>query len=122
MRLIPTRIHGVLDYLSAVVLFILPRLLGWGSGVTLLLTLMAIVTVVYSLATRYELGLFRVLPMKAHLIIDILSGLLLVSAGFVLRDQGNNVRIVLVLFGLFEIAAPLLTDPTPAAGYAEPSR
>src|SRR3712207_2320599 len=119
MKLISTKVHGVLDYLSAIVLFALPRLLGWSSGLTLLLTLMAVVTVVYSLATRYELGVFQVLPMRGHLLLDALSGVLLVGASFLFDSQGDNVLIILLLFGLFELGVTLLSDPTPSTDYAE---
>ena len=52
MKVISTRTHGVLDYLMAVALLALPRLLGWSSQTTLLLTCLAIGTLVYSLLTR----------------------------------------------------------------------
>ena len=34
MKAIPTKIHGVLDYVTAAGLFLLPRLLGWDETVT----------------------------------------------------------------------------------------
>jgi hypothetical protein len=123
MKLFSTKVHGVIDYLTAIVLFALPRLLGWGSNVTTLLTIMALTTLVYSLATRYELGLFKVLPMKGHLLLDALSGVLLLGAGFLFQNDGNNVLIILLLLGLFEIGAALLTETEPSpAGYADRTR
>src|SRR3954465_9165031 len=123
MKLFSTKVHGVIDYLVAIVLFALPRLLGWGSNWTSLLTIMALTTLVYSLATRYELGLFKVLPMKGHLLLDGLSGGLLVGAGCLFQHVGNNVLIFLLLVGLFEIGAALLTETEPStAGYADRTR
>ena len=61
MRLISTRTHGVLDYLTAGALVALPRALGWSRPVTRLLTGAAAMHVGYSLATNYELGLVKAL-------------------------------------------------------------
>ena len=52
----------------------LPRALGWGDRVTRMLTATAAGTVAYSLMTKYEWGLVKVLPMRAHLLLDALSG------------------------------------------------
>jgi hypothetical protein len=54
--MIPTRVHGVLDYLSAVALFAAPRLLGWRPGLSRTVAAAGLGTMAYSLATRYEWG------------------------------------------------------------------
>lgn len=123
MKFISTKIHSVLDYAMAIVLFALPRLLGWGSNVTALLTIMGLTTLLYSLATRYELGLFKILPMKGHLVLDALSGVLLLGAGFLFQNEGNTVLVILLVVGLFELGAALLTETESSTiGYAERTR
>ena len=115
---IPTRLHGVLDYLSAGTLLALPRVLGWSTRVTNLLTGAALGTLGASLLTQYELGLVKVVPVKGHLILDGMSGALLAGAPFLLLDEADlrdNVTPILVGLGLFEIAAALLTRTQPAA-------
>ncbi len=110
MKPISTHAHGVLDYLTAGALLALPRTLGWGPGVTRLLTNAAIGTVVYSLLTRYELGLVKVLPMKGHLALDGMSGALLCAAPFLLLDEDErDATGPLIGLGLFEIIVPLLS-------------
>ena len=61
MSLISVRTHGMLDYLTAGALLALPRALGWSKPATSLLTNTAAATVGYSLLTRYELGVVKVL-------------------------------------------------------------
>jgi hypothetical protein len=109
--------HGILDYLTAPVLVALPRLLHWDTKLTTLLTGEGLAVLGYSLVTRYELGLFKLLPMKWHLALDLMSGVLLAGAPFLLltedeRDTGVNA--LLVGIGAFEIAAALLTQPQPS--------
>ena len=114
MRFIPTKVHGMIDYLSAVMLLVGPRLLNWDARLVSGATALAIMLTIYSLATRYELGALRLIPMKAHLALDILSGLLVASLPFwLLRDIPSSAKAVLIGFGLFEVAAGLMTRTTP---------
>jgi len=106
--------HGILDYATAGALFALPRMFGWSEHVTTLLTVLAIATVIYSLITRCELGAFKAIPMRGHLLLDFMSGALLCAAALMLRDEPDGVRLALGMLGLFEIGAALLTDPTPS--------
>ncbi len=110
MKLFSTKTHGVLDYTSVVALLALPRTMGWSKHVTNILTASALGTLVYSLLTRYELGALKVLPVKTHLGLDALSGLLLAIAPFVFLREKQNVNKTLLGIGIFEISAALLTD------------
>lgn len=110
-RLISTRAHGVLDLVTAGTLVALPRAMGWSDRVTKLLTMAGVGAVGYSLLTRYEFGLLKVLPMRAHLALDLASGASLCAAAAVLSDEPDEVRQALLGLGLFEVAAALTTDP-----------
>ena len=116
MKLFSTRMHGVLDYLTAGTLLTLPRALGWSQGVTRLLTNAGIGTVGYSLLTRYELGLIKVLPMQGHLILDAMSGAMLCGAPLLFRDEDTSVKGALIALGLFELTAALTTETEPSFG------
>jgi hypothetical protein len=118
MKFISTRVHGMMDYLSVLILFVLPRMLNWSDRATTLFTILAVITLVYSLVTRYELGLFGLLPMPAHLVMDFLSGALLCAAALMLPDEPGSVRGIMAAFGLFEIGAALLSESRPSGRYA----
>jgi hypothetical protein len=118
---ISTKTHGILDYLSAPMLVALPRLLQWDNKLTNILTGAGLGALGYSVVTRYELGLFKLLPMKWHLALDMMSGAMLAGAAFLLltdeeRDQGVNA--ILVSIGAYEIAVALLTQPQPSLAEA----
>ena len=115
-RVISTRAHGVLDYLSVGGLWALPRALRWDATVTNLLTGAAAGTLVYSLLTRYELGAVKLLPMRAHLALDGISGLLLCGAPALLGGEPRPVSRALVGLGVFEVGASLLTKTQHEAG------
>ncbi len=112
---ISTRTHGMLDLLTAGALVALPRALGWSDRVTRVLTGAAAGTLGYSLLTRYEWGVIKAVPMRAHLALDAMSGALLCGAPVIFPDEDEGVTGTLAGIGLFEIAASLLTEPEPSA-------
>lgn len=114
MRFIPTRIHGMLDYLVGIILIVSPWVLGFSEGgaETWVPVILGASAVIYSILTRYELGLFRVIPMPTHLVLDGLSGVVLATSPW-LFGFADHVWVPHVVLGLFEIAAALCTETTP---------
>ncbi len=115
MRVISTRAHGVIDYLSGGMLLSAPSLLGLtevpasarvfrlaGGGAAL-----------YSLLTDYELGLFKVLPMPVHLALDAANGALLAASPW-LFGFAEEVSAPHLGLGLFEIVVTASSQATPA--------
>jgi hypothetical protein len=109
---ISPRVHGVLDYMTAGFMFALPRVMGWSKTATRLMDCSAAMATAYSLMTRYELGLVRVLPLKAHLAMDAVSGAGLLGAAAVMEDEDPDVRCTIAGIGAWEIAASLMTRTT----------
>jgi hypothetical protein len=110
MRWIPTRVHGVLDYLWGALLLSAPWLLGFarGGAETWIAVALAFGAIVYSLLTDYELGVARVLSMRGHLLLDLLGGLLLAASPW-LFGFADRVWLPHVAFGLFSVGASLMT-------------
>jgi hypothetical protein len=115
MRFIPTRIHGVLDYVVGIILILASSLLGFrrGGAETWVPVTLGVAALVYSLLTRYELGLIKVIPMPVHLTLDVLSGVVLVISPW-LFGFAHLVWAPHLILGLFEIAAGLMTQLHPA--------
>jgi hypothetical protein len=110
MQIISRRTHGILDYVVGVVLILAPRFLGLEAGGVEARILMVLgwAAVVYSVFTRYELGLIKVLPFSAHLGLDVMSGLLLIVSPW-LFQFADRVWAPHVVFGLIELGAVMLT-------------
>lgn len=116
-RFLPTRFHGILDYLWSVLLASAPWLLKDSQGArggpeTWVPVGFAAGAVVYSLLTDYELGVVRFLPMRVHLLLDVVGGALLVLSTWLL-DFRDPARLVYMGFGLFSILAGLMTETRP---------
>jgi hypothetical protein len=114
MRFIPTKTHGYLDYLVGALLIVSPWLLGFATGgiAQWLPVILGAGAIVYSLLTDYELGVSPVIPMPAHLGLDIGSGVLLAISPW-LFGFASVVFLPHLIFGLFEIAAGLMTRTDP---------
>ena len=111
MRIISTRAHGAVDYVTGAGLLAAPALLGIGDEPAAARALRAAgaVATVYSLLTDYELGVARIIPMPAHLAMDAASGVLLAASPwlFGFADRGPRYRLPHVAIGVAEILAAL---------------
>lgn len=114
MRFISTRVHGALDYTTVCGLAAMPRMMGMRRDVGRLVAGASVATFLYSMLTRYELGLVPILPMKLHLTLDLGSGATFCAAPWILDVQDGRVRNVLLGIGLFEIMAALVSKTKPS--------
>ncbi len=113
MRFIPTRVHGVLDYLVGALLIAAPWILNFnrGGAETWVPVILGIGALLYSLLTNYELGVLRRIPMGTHLSLDAGSGLLLAVSPW-LFGFSTFVFWPHLILGIFEIVAALTTKTT----------
>jgi hypothetical protein len=114
MRVIPTRVHGYLDYMMGALLIASPWLFGFATGgaeqwVPVALGASAII---YSLLTDYELGAARVISMPTHLTLDLLSGILLAASPWIF-GFADYVYLPHLILGIAEIGAALMTKREP---------
>lgn len=114
MKLITTKVHGVLDYLMGVLLIASPWIFGFaGDGAeTWVPVILGASTIVYSLLTDYELGVYRTMSMRSHLTLDFISGAFLAISPWVFGFK-EYVFLPHLVLGLLEIGAVMLTELTP---------
>lgn len=108
--MIPTRVHAVLDYVSAGVLIGTPLLMGWRPSLCKSLGALGVGTAAYSALTRYEGGFTGKLSMDEHLALDAAEGAGFCAAALLMNSERKDVRGFLLGYGLFALAAALLTD------------
>jgi hypothetical protein len=119
MRIISTRTHGVIDYLTGLLLVAAPWLFGFANGgaAQWIPIIVGLAILGMSLMTDYELSVARVIPMPVHLGADAATGLLLIVSPWLFGFSGQ-VRWPHVVIGLFELAMVLMTDSRRTAGLA----
>jgi hypothetical protein len=115
MRFVPTRVHGIADWLMGALLVALPWLVGLDRGgpegwLPMALGAAALVVTFF---TDHELGVVRRVPMVAHLWVDGLAGALLAVSPWLL-GFADRVWLPHLALGLTEVVAALVTKLHPA--------
>jgi hypothetical protein len=113
MRL-PTRVHGILDYLLAALLIALPWLAGFARGgvETWVPVAIGAAMLLYSPLTDYEPAWARRLSVPTHLLLDGLAGVLLAVSPW-LFGFDQTVWLPHVIAGVWAILTATLTDTIP---------
>lgn len=114
MRFITTLVHGMLDYLTGILLIASPWLFNFsrGGAETLIPVILGAGLVIYSLFTNYELGAVKRLSMATHLWLDALSGAVLALSPW-LFNFNEYVYLPHLIFGVAEVGAALMTKTIP---------
>ncbi|HEX8548677.1 MAG TPA: SPW repeat protein [Cytophagaceae bacterium] len=114
MKILSTRIHGVMDYFMGIILIASPWLFGFATGGAEMVIpiVLGVGALLYSIFTDYELGLVRSIPMRTHLMLDVVSGIFLAASPwlFGFSDVVSTPHLVL---GILEIGAGLMTSRIP---------
>lgn len=114
MRFIPTRIHGVLDYLMGALLIAAPWILDFnrGGAETWVPVILGAGVILYSIFTDYELGVVRKLSMPTHLMMDLAGGVFLAISPW-LFGFDDFVYLPHLILGIAEIGAAIFTKRVP---------
>jgi hypothetical protein len=112
---ISTTTHGVLDYTLSPTLAFAPELLGFpkGGAASAVPRVYGAAGLVYGPMTRYELGMYPVLPMRTHLIIDALSAVFIAASPWLLgfgRRAKPRTWVPHLAFALSELAIVAFSD------------
>ena len=119
MRFIPTRVHGVLDYVVAIALIFAPLIFGFsssGGAAVVIPIVLGIGLFVYSLFTQYELGLVKLIKMPVHLVFDVIASLFLIASPFLFGfvNETPNAWLPHISVGVAVILVVIFSRPQPA--------
>lgn len=113
VRVIPTEVHGALDYLASAANLAFPRLLGLGDepSAVLVARIDGLAGAGYGLLTDYRLGALRILPMPLHLALDAAKGIFMAASPWLFGFAGRGTRYWLVhlLMGTADVVAAMTT-------------
>jgi hypothetical protein len=112
-QVIPTKVHAVEDYMTSATLPYAARKLGVTPTTRRILDSVAAAAGSQSMMTDYEGGVVRLLPMRAHLMSDMLMGGGLLSIAAFMRGMPRADRLLLAGVGAFSLVLALLTRPVP---------
>jgi len=115
MRFVPTRVHGIVDWLMGVLLIALPWLLGFGlAGAEAVVPVaLGITGLLVTFLTDHEYGVVRRIPMATHLAVDGLAGAVLAGSPWIFGFADLSWAPYLVL-GITEFVAAFVTKTSPS--------
>lgn len=113
MKPISRAVHGFMDYMMGILLIAGPYLfeLHRKNADSYIFFALGGATLLYSALTSYELGLVKLIPMRIHLVLDMLSGMLLAASPW-LFGFADRVFLPHFILGIIEIVAVMLTNST----------
>ena len=113
-RIISPGVHGILDYVSAIVLILVPGVLAFDeiSPFAYWLSVIAgCVLILYSLMTDYEFSIGMFIPLRIHLVLDFSAGILFILWPFIFDFTGLAMAYYLVMgFGILLVVALTQSD------------
>jgi hypothetical protein len=114
MKVISTKVHGVMDYLMGILLIAAPWLLNFNrdGAETWVPVILGVGVILYSLLTNYELSMSKMIPMRTHLALDVMSGIFLAASPWIFNFD-EYVYLPHLVLGILEIGAGLMTETTP---------
>ena len=114
LRIITPRVHGLLDYMSAIVLILAPSVLEFNevSPYAYWLSVIAgVILILYSLMTDYYFSIGMLIPLKTHLVIDFSAGVLFILWPFIFDFTGLALAYYLVMgFGILLVVGLTQSD------------
>lgn len=111
MKLISPYVHSWLDYLTMISLLIIPLTLKMNHRPEFLLIAFALFQFILAVITRYPLGATRQLPFSVHGVIELVSGVGLIAAPWLLDFTRMTVeRDFYLVLGGFLVLLWVLTD------------
>jgi len=113
-RIITPRVHGLLDYMSAIVLILAPSVLEFNevSPYAYWLSVIAgVILILYSLMTDYDFSIGMLIPLKTHLVIDFSAGVLFILWPFIFDFTDLVLAYYLVMgFGILLVVGLTQSD------------
>ena len=116
-QIITTRMHGMEDYAVGVLLIAAPYIFGFANHTAAqwVPTIIGIAILGASMLTRYELGVYGLIPMPMHLMLDAGAAILLIASPW-LFGFASVVYLPHVIVGLLILASGAMTKTQPQQG------
>jgi hypothetical protein len=116
MKIIPRFFHGVLDYMTGLLLLLAPNLLGFahvGGAAVWIPRVIGLMILLQAMTTDYELGVMKMVPIKMHLMTDYVVAIFLVVSPwlFGFSNRSATATLTLMLAGFLVGGTTLMTQP-----------
>lgn len=126
MKIIPSRIHTYIGLVVGVVLIAAPWVFGFDdeSAPTWTAVVIGVFLLVNELTTTSPSSPLKIIPMRAHIGIEVVTGLVLAASPWIFGfdDLDEQAWVPHLVVGILVAGYALITDPTDAIEPREPTR
>ena len=91
MKIINSKIHGIIDYLVVIFLWVSPTLFELPETTALFTYVLGAIHLTLTVLTNFKFGLFKVIPLKIHGLIELIVSIALVAVAFYLGNQEGDI-------------------------------
>ena len=117
MKIITSKIHGILDYLTVIFFALSPTIFNIEGHLKTYIYILAVVHLLLTITTRYELGIVKLVPFKLHGIVEFIVAMALTAAALWLNHKENLFGFhYFIWLALIFLVVFLLTDFNSAKG------
>jgi hypothetical protein len=110
MKVFSDTAHGIVDYLTVAIFALAPSILGLTGFAALVSYALAAIHLVMTLFTNMPLGVFKIIPMRLHALVEMLVGPALLVAALALPTILGDKREFFLVMGLVILAVWLLSS------------
>lgn len=110
MRIINSKLHGIIDYLVVIFLFSAPSLFDLPEFTSLFTYILGCIHLLLTVFTRFELGIFKIIPFRVHGWIEVMVAFGLIGMAFYLGSlEGSLAKNFYIGFATAVFLTWLLT-------------
>jgi hypothetical protein len=107
---IPVLVHGLIEYVAAVLLIVAPFAFAFESDVATGISVGAgIVVLVVTASTAIPTGLVKSIPVQAHVILDYVLALFLIASPFLFSFDDDAATVLFLLLGILHLVLTIAT-------------
>ncbi|RFZ92385.1 hypothetical protein D0C36_13220 [Mucilaginibacter conchicola] len=110
MKLISPKLHGIIDYMLVIFLFLSPVVFSMTSETSSQVYTIAVVQMLLTIITNYSYGMFRAIPLKLHGVIELALSVGMVVAAFTVLQYDERAKGYYTGLGIFWFIIVVFSD------------
>ena len=111
MKIISSKVHGILDYLTVIFLVAAPSLFKMEGSLCTFTYVLAGIHFLLTALTNFEPGIFKVIPFRIHGVIELIVSVALIAVAFWFNSNSNQLGFYFYMgLAIVILIVFLLTD------------
>lgn len=110
MKIISPNLHGIIDYLVVVFLWASPTLFSMSGDVAIFIYALGAVHLTLTLLTDYSAGMFKLIPLQLHGLIELAVGVILIILAYTYFNTDHAAHTFYLAFGIAVLFTAIISD------------